>query len=77
MFHSARNMVHAPATQAEEGTMPTYVVGRYDILIVSEGPDDETAGKIALSLASLGNVRTETFRAFTEAEFRKMVGALR
>ncbi len=53
------------------------LMGRYDILIISEAPDDETAGKVALSLGALGNVRTETFRAFTEPEFRKLIGALR
>jgi len=52
------------------------LMGRYDILIVSEAPDDETAGKIALALGSLGNVRTETFRSFTEGEFRKLISTL-
>ncbi len=67
------------AFQAGGGELKQFflLMGKYDILIVSEGPDDETAGKIALTLASLGNVRTETFRAFTEAEFRKMIAALR
>jgi uncharacterized protein with GYD domain len=67
------------AFQAAGGELKQFflLMGRYDLLIVSEGPDDETASRIALSLGSLGNVRTETFRAFTEAEFRKMVGALR
>jgi uncharacterized protein with GYD domain len=66
------------AFQAAGGELKQFflLMGKYDILIVSEGPDDETAGKIALSLGSLGNVRTETFRAFTEAEFRKIVAAL-
>lgn len=50
------------------------LMGHYDMLIVSEAPDDETAGKIALALGSLGNVRTESFRAFTEAEYRKLIG---
>lgn len=67
------------AFQAAGGELKQFflLMGKYDILIVSEGPDDETAGKIALTLASLGNVRTETFRAFTEPEFRKMIAALR
>lgn len=52
------------------------LMGRYDILIVSEAPNDETAAKVALSLGSLGNVRTESSRAFTEAEFRKLIGSL-
>ena len=67
------------AFQAAGGELKQFflLMGRYDLLIVSEGPDDETAGKIALSLGALGNIRTETFRAFTEPEFRKMIAALR
>jgi uncharacterized protein with GYD domain len=52
------------------------VMGQYDAVIVSEGPDDETAAKLALAVGSLGNVRTETLRAFTEDEYRKIVAAL-
>jgi uncharacterized protein with GYD domain len=52
------------------------LMGEYDILLISEAPNDETVGKIALSLGSLGNVRTESFRAFTEGEFRKLIASL-
>ncbi len=52
------------------------VMGRYDAVVVSEAPDDETVAKLALSLGSQGNTRTETLRAFTEDEYRKMVAAL-
>jgi uncharacterized protein with GYD domain len=52
------------------------VTGRYDIVIVLEAPDAETAAKCALSLSSKGNVTTETLRAFTEDEYRKIIGAL-
>jgi uncharacterized protein with GYD domain len=51
-------------------------MGRYDIVTVVEAPDDETAAKIALATGSLGNVSTETLRAFNEDEFRKLIGAL-
>jgi uncharacterized protein with GYD domain len=51
-------------------------MGRYDIVLVSEHPDDETATKVALAIGSLGNVRTETCRAFTEEEYRKLVKSL-
>lgn len=53
-----------------------YTMGRYDAVVVSESPDDETASAFALGTAMLGNVRTETLRAFTEAEFRKLLGRL-
>jgi uncharacterized protein with GYD domain len=52
------------------------VCGRYDAVVISEAPDDVTAAKASLSLATQGNVRTETLRAFTEEEFRKIVGGL-
>jgi uncharacterized protein with GYD domain len=52
------------------------MMGQYDILIIAEAPNDETVGKVTLALGSLGNVRTETYRIFTEPEFRKLVGSL-
>ncbi|WP_242342797.1 GYD domain-containing protein [Anaeromyxobacter terrae] len=52
------------------------LMGHYDMLVVWDAPDDETAGKIILALGSLGNVRTESFRAFPEAEFRKLIAGL-
>lgn len=52
------------------------VMGRFDMVLVMEGPDDETAAKLALATASAGAVRTETLRAFTEDEYRKIVASL-
>ena len=52
------------------------VMGRYDIVIVLEALDAETVAKWALSLSSKGNVTTETLRAFTENEYRKIISAL-
>jgi uncharacterized protein with GYD domain len=52
------------------------VSGRYDAVVISEASDDVTAAKASLSMATQGNVRTETLRAFTEEEFRRIVGAL-
>ena len=52
------------------------VLGQYDAVVISEGPDDETAAKLALAIGSQGNIRTETFRAFTEDEFRELIAAL-
>ena len=51
-------------------------LGRYDAVVIAEAPDDETAAKVALALGSAGNVRTETLRAFTEDEYKKIIDAL-
>lgn len=52
------------------------LMGKYDLLLVAEAPTDEALAKATLTLGSLGNIRTQTFRAFPEAEFRKIVGSL-
>jgi uncharacterized protein with GYD domain len=52
------------------------VTGPYDAIAIIEAPDDETAVGISLGIASRGNSRTETMRAFTEDEYRKIVAKL-
>jgi uncharacterized protein with GYD domain len=52
------------------------VMGRYDIVALVEAPDDTVAAKAALALGSKGNVSSETLRAFSEEEFRKIVADL-
>ncbi len=52
------------------------VMGRYDAVVIAEAPNDETVAKLALSVGSLGAVHTETLRAFTEDEYRKIIAAL-
>jgi uncharacterized protein with GYD domain len=55
----------------------TYLVmGQYDFVIVSEAPDDETIARISLAAGSQGAVRSETLRAFTEGEYRKIIATL-
>ncbi len=51
-------------------------MGQYDAVVVFELPDDEAATRFALATAARGSVRTETLRAYPEAEYRKIVAAL-
>src|SRR6185295_3354536 len=51
-------------------------MGRYDLVCMIDAPDDETLAQGMLSLGSQGNVSTETLRAFTEDQYRKIVGSL-
>jgi uncharacterized protein with GYD domain len=52
------------------------VMGEHDIVIIADAPDDATVTRVTLMLASKGNVRTRTSRAFNEAEYRKLVESL-
>ena len=52
------------------------VTGRYDMVVIAEAPDDETVAKLALIIGSKGTSRTESFRAFTEDEYRNIIAEL-
>jgi uncharacterized protein with GYD domain len=51
-------------------------MGAYDLATIVEAPNDEAIAKFALAVASLGNVRTTTLKAFPEDEYRKIIAAL-
>ena len=51
-------------------------MGQYDAVVIGDAPDDETAAKLAMAIGSLGAIRTETLRAFTEEEYRKIIADL-
>jgi uncharacterized protein with GYD domain len=51
-------------------------MGQYDAVLITEFPNDEAGAKFALSVGALGNVTTETLKAFTEAEYRNIIGGL-
>ena len=45
-----------------------WTIGSRDCVLIIEAPNDEAATAFALSSGKLGNVRTETLRAFTRSE---------
>jgi len=50
-----------------------WTLGHYDVVVVLEG-DDEAVTSTLLKVGSLGNVRSETLRAFSAAEMGRIVG---
>ncbi|MGW8285950.1 MAG: GYD domain-containing protein [Candidatus Deferrimicrobiaceae bacterium] len=53
-----------------------WTLGRYDVVIISEAPDDETITRLTLGLGMLGNVTTETLRAFSAQEMKEILKGL-
>ena len=51
-------------------------MGRYDIILIVDAPNSETAAKILLTITSGGAVSTETLTAFSEEEYRKIISEL-
>ena len=51
-------------------------VGPYDMVAISEAPDDEAIRAHLLEIGSLGSVRTTALRAYDEGEMSKILRRL-
>jgi uncharacterized protein with GYD domain len=52
-----------------------WTVGHYDIVVVMEGSDEAVTAAL-LKVGSLGNVRTETLRAFSADEMKRIISKM-
>jgi uncharacterized protein with GYD domain len=50
-----------------------WLQGKYDVLVVSESPDETAAMALAVNTAKAGNVSGQTLRAFTATEMEKIL----
>ena len=50
--------------------------GRFDLVSIVEAPDELSALALNLGLSALGNVRTESLRAFSAAEITTVLGKM-
>jgi uncharacterized protein with GYD domain len=65
---------NAAATKAGVKVEGEYwTVGRFDGVLILNGPNEQTVLRVLADLAALGNVRTQTLQAFTDQEFDAMV----
>jgi uncharacterized protein with GYD domain len=53
-----------------------WTLGKYDLVLICEAADDETATAVTLSVGSLGNIRSETLRAFSIDEMKGILGKM-
>ena len=53
-----------------------WTLGAFDGVLLCEAADEDTATAVLLHLGSLGNIRTQTARAFDAAEMQKVLGLL-
>ena len=50
-----------------------WTIGSYDGVVILESPDEEAAVAMVLALGSLGNVRSETLRAFDRSQIESIL----
>ncbi len=53
-----------------------WTLGQYDGVLIFEAPDEATATALGLSLGTLGNVRTQTLRAFSAEEIGRILSKM-
>lgn len=53
-----------------------WTMGAYDAVFTAEAADDETITAFAGSMGALGNIRTQTMRAFSADEMNKILAKL-
>ena len=68
-------VVHDMVNKAGGKMQVFYTMGKYDFVSIVEVPKDEDAMAIFLCLGSMGNIRTTTMKAWTEAEATKIIAA--
>ena len=51
-------------------------MGAYDMIAIYEASDDAVAARFTLKLGALGNVRTQTLKAFPEEAYRRIMASL-
>ncbi len=53
-----------------------WTMGRYDLVLVVDAPNDETMSRLTLGLGMLGNAKTETLKAFSAQEMDQILEGL-
>ena len=53
-----------------------WTLGQYDIAAIVDAPDDSVVTALGLTLGKSGNVRTQTLRAFSQADMGAILGKI-
>ncbi|MDD5218608.1 MAG: GYD domain-containing protein [Candidatus Omnitrophica bacterium] len=53
-----------------------WTLGRYDVVVILEAADDETVARLMMKMGALGNLKSETLRAFSEEEIGGIVSRI-
>ena len=53
-----------------------WTLGQHDVVAIAEADDEISATALALSIASMGNIKTQTLRAFDSADMAKIMAKM-
>ncbi len=72
-LEAARGVAKGLSAEIKEFYM---TMGDCDMVVLMDAPNDEAMAKFVLALGRAGNVRTRTLKAFSETEYRAIIGSL-
>ena len=52
------------------------LMGEYDVMYIMEAENEEAVTRASLALGSTGKIKAQTFRAFSEEEYRELIASL-
>ena len=53
-----------------------WTLGSYDVVVTLEAPDDETVASLMMKVGAIGNLKSQTLRAFNEKEIETLTSRL-
>jgi uncharacterized protein with GYD domain len=53
-----------------------WTLGTYDVIVIFEAAKDEEAAALMMKVGALGNLKSQTLRAFTESEIPAVVSKI-
>ena len=72
-FEAAKELVKKAGVTFKDNY---WTVGQYDSVAILEAPNEEAITSALLSVGSLGNVRTQTLRAFSAEEIGRILSKM-
>jgi uncharacterized protein with GYD domain len=72
----AKQLVNAAANLGITIKDIYWTMGAYDAVFTADGPDDDTMTALAVSMGAIGNIRTQTMRAFSADEMKRILDKL-
>jgi uncharacterized protein with GYD domain len=58
-------------------TQEFWTMGAYDVVVMFDAPNDETMSAFMLKIGSLGNVKSQTLRAFRREEMENILAKIK
>ena len=69
----AKALINAAANLGVQIKDIYWTMGAFDAVVTAEADDDQAVMAFTASISSLGNIRTQTLRAFSAAEMSKIL----